>query len=193
MKLFIVRHGETEENAAGVLMGHHHGVLTEAGRQQAKDTAKALKNYKFAHIYCSDLNRCIDTAEAIKEYHPDTPLTFTKEIREVHMGIFQGKKKVEVDWESLKGDALDRKPEGGESLKELRERVLNFVKECYENYPNDNVLFITHAGVIRQLVSHFTKMSSKDVFDGVKVGNAQVFEIEINKNLTGKILNLNSQ
>ncbi|MEK7120664.1 MAG: histidine phosphatase family protein [Patescibacteria group bacterium] len=193
MKLFLVRHGETEENSAGILMGHHHGVLTEKGKQQAREIAEILKNHKFAHIYCSDLNRCIDTAEFIKESHLDTPLTFTKELREVNMGIFQGRKKVEVDWSSLEGDVLDKRPEGGESLRELRTRVSNFIRECYRKHPEDNVLFITHAGVIRQLVSHFTGMSSKDVFDGVKVGNAQVFEIEVYDDLSGKIINLSSQ
>ena len=111
MKLFLVRHGETEENLAGVLMGHHHGVLTEKGKQQAKETAEILKSYKFNHIYSSDLNRCVDTAEFIKEFHPDTALTFTKELRERNLGVFQGQPNKSVDWDNLPGGEIFTTPD----------------------------------------------------------------------------------
>lgn len=155
MKLFLVRHGETEENVAGILMGHHHGVLTEKGKAQAKETAMILKDYKFAHIYSSDLNRCIDTAEFIKEFHPDTPLTFTKELRELNMGVLQGQMTNSMDWDSLFKDEVNRKAEGGESLSELRTRALDFIRQLYEQHTGRNVLLITHNGWMAQVISHF--------------------------------------
>lgn len=188
MKLFLVRHGETEENVAGILMGHHHGVLTEKGKAQAKETAAILKDYSFAYIYSSDLNRCVDTAEFIKKFHPDTPLTFTKELRERNMGVFQGQKGDSVDWDSLMGDVENRKAEGGESLYELKIRTLEFIRQLYKRHTSDNILLITHDGWIRQVLSHFTKVPSKDVCN---IGNGQVVEIEVNKDLTGDVLNLN--
>ncbi len=183
MKLFLVRHGETEENVAGVLMGHHHGVLTEKGKQQAKETAETLKNYKFNHIYSSDLNRCVDTAELIKEFHPDIPLTFTKELRERNLGELQGKPATSVDWGSLTDD---EKPKGGESRNESKIRALTFIKQLYNQYPGDNLLLISHNGLIRQIISHFTSFQYKDI---AKVGNAQVIEVEVGEGLKGKILN----
>lgn len=90
MKLLLVRHGRTIENEKGVLMGHHHGTLTKLGLRQAKSVSLKLKNTKLDHIYSSDLRRCVDTAEIIRETHPNTPLTFTKEIREVNLGVLQG-------------------------------------------------------------------------------------------------------
>lgn len=185
MKLFLVRHGETEENLAGVLMGHHHGVLTQKGKTQAKEAAEALKDFKFVHIYSSDLNRCIDTAEIIKELHPDTPITFTKELRERNLGILQGQKAKEVDWTKMTGDAFGLgKPEGGESIDELKFRALDFIRQLYDKHPNDNILLVSHNGWIKQIISHFTGVPSKDV---EKVGNAQIVKVEVGPNLTGKI------
>src|SRR3989344_5102250 len=176
MKLFLVRHGETKENEAGVMMGHHHGILTEKGKEQARETALALKDKKLDHIYSSDLNRCVDTAEIIKEFHPDTPLTFTKELRERNLGILQGQRAKEVDWTKMTGDAAGLgKMEGGESIDELKERALDFIKQLYEQHPNDSILLISHNGWIKQIISHFTGVHSKDI---EKVGNAQVIEVK---------------
>lgn len=185
MKLFLVRHGETKENEAGVLMGHHHGILTEKGKMQARETALSLKNYKLDYIYSSDLNRCVDTAELIKEFHPDTPLTFTKELRERNLGNLQGQKSASVNWDSLPGEGDHKKPEDGESIAELKIRALNFVRQMYEQHPNDSILFVSHNGWIKQIISYFTGIHSKDI---AKVENAHVIEIEIGENMTGKIL-----
>jgi broad specificity phosphatase PhoE len=186
MKLFLVRHGETKENEAGIMMGHHHGILTEKGKDQARETALALKDKKFDHIYSSDLNRCMDTAEIIKEFHPDTPLTFTKELRERNLGILQGQKAKEVDWMKITGDALGQgKIEDGESIAELKSRALNFVEQLYGQHPNDSILLISHNGWIKQIISHFTGTPSADI---PKVENAQAIEVEVGPNLSGKIL-----
>ena len=186
MKLFLVRHGETEENVAGILIGQHHGILTEKGKGQAKETASILKDKEFSHIYSSDLNRCIETAEIIKEFHPNTPLTFTKELRERNLGILQGQKTKEIDWIKMTGDAFGQgKPENGESVAELKTRVLDFIKKLYDIHQNDNVLMITHNGWIKQIISYYSGLESKDI---AKVENAQVVEVEVGENLTGKLL-----
>lgn len=184
MKLFLVRHGETKENEAGIVMGHHHGILTEKGKAQAKETALALKDKKFDHIYSSDLARCVDTAEFIKEYHPDTPLTFTPELRERNLGAFQGQKTATIDWKPFV-DNLDNKPEGGESINELSARILGFIRKLYEEHPDDTLLLVSHNGSLKQVIGHFSGVPAKDV---PKIENAQVIEIEVGPNLNGKIV-----
>jgi broad specificity phosphatase PhoE len=187
MKLFLVRHGETEENLAGLLMGQDHGVLTEKGKAQAKETALKLKEYTFAHIFSSDLNRCVDTSLFIKEFHPETPLTFTPELRERHLGVFQGKHHTSVDWESLPGAEDDKKPEGGESVSELKTRVLDFVKKLYDQYPDETILCVSHNAWIKQIVAHYMNTRSLEL---PKINNAQVIEVEVEDNLGGRIVNM---
>ena len=88
MKLIITRHGETEENKAGIIMGHLHGTLSENGKEQAKKVALRLKEEKIDAIYSSDLARSSDTAKEIAKYHPKTPLIFAKDLREKYLGKY---------------------------------------------------------------------------------------------------------
>jgi broad specificity phosphatase PhoE len=185
MNLFLVRHGETKENEAGILMGHHHGILTDKGKQQARETAELLKGHKLSHIYSSDLARCVDTAEFIKEFHPDTPLTFTKELRERNLGALQGQPATSVDWDGLPGEGDDKKPENGESIAELKVRALAFIETLYKQHSTESILLVSHNGWIKQVISHYTGVHSKDI---EKVGNAQVIEVEVGENLTGKLI-----
>lgn len=189
MKLFIVRHGETEQNLAGILTGQIDGKLTEKGKAQGKEVALALSTYTFSHIYTSDLSRCTYIAERVKEFHPTIPLTIAKELRERSLGVFQGQHNKSVDWDSLPGDYDNRKPENGESVTELKTRALNFVRKLYTNHKYENILLISHNGWIKQIISHFSNIPSKDVS---KVENAQVIEVEVDEGLSGKVLNLSN-
>ena len=63
--LYLVRHGETVENAAHILQGHMPGHLTPLGIQQAEALRDELNAIKFNTLVCSDLKRCIDTAHIL--------------------------------------------------------------------------------------------------------------------------------
>jgi probable phosphoglycerate mutase len=185
MKLYIVRHGETEENVAHTLMGQLQGVLTDNGKEQAGETALILKGHTINHIYSSDLARCVDTAEYIKKFHPDTPVTFIPELRERHFGVLQGRVASEVNWDEVPGEGDDKKPEGGESLVELRARALGFIDQIYKLHPNDTVLLVSHNGWIKQVIAHFSGVHSGEV---EKVKNAEVIEIDVEEGLKGKVV-----
>lgn len=58
--VYIVRHGETDENRTGVMQGHLDTQLNAAGIEQAQMTANALKRVPFAHAYSSDLSRAAE-------------------------------------------------------------------------------------------------------------------------------------
>lgn len=116
MKLIITRHGETEENRAGILQGHLPGTLTDKGITQAKKLAQRLKDEKIDHIYSSDLARAADTAELIAEYHPNTPLDMIEELRERDAGELEGTDIADID------DDLTEFP-SAESTSELYERA----------------------------------------------------------------------
>jgi broad specificity phosphatase PhoE len=64
----LIRHGESNGNAAGVSMGFTPGYLTETGRHQAKMLNQSLREFfpsfdVFDGIYCSDLRRCVFPAD----------------------------------------------------------------------------------------------------------------------------------
>lgn len=64
--LYIARHGQTEWNAKGILMGQKDSPLTDLGVQQACDLAKELANVHFDAIFSSDLLRAQRTAQIVK-------------------------------------------------------------------------------------------------------------------------------
>ena len=68
-ELYLVRHGQTEENAAHILQGHMPGHLSHEGIAQAQALRDELKNIRFDALLCSDLKRCMDTAMILNEPH----------------------------------------------------------------------------------------------------------------------------
>lgn len=126
MKLFVVRHGETIENATGYIMGHNPGRLTKEGVAQSKLLGKRLAKEKIDIFYCSDLRRTKDTLKEVLKYHKKTPVVYSPDIRERNLGVFQGKKRNEVNWNKLSGSFMNQKPKGGESLMELKKKSPEF-------------------------------------------------------------------
>ncbi|OGK18992.1 hypothetical protein A3D80_03610 [Candidatus Roizmanbacteria bacterium RIFCSPHIGHO2_02_FULL_40_13b] len=190
MNLYIIRHGETEENARGVIMGHHHGTLSEKGLLQARENAKKLKDKSFAIIYCSDLQRCVDTAMQVMKYHKPTPIIYTEELRELNMGSFQGKDSKYIDWDKeLNGDQFNTKIGNGESVSDLRQRVSQFIFYLIKKHYGKNVLLITHAGVTRQFISIIAHIPSQKVLDDIPIDQDKVYEFKLNSDGTGVYLN----
>ena len=127
MKIIVIRHGETEENAKHILMGHRQGTLSRRGRAQAKSLARKLRHMKIDSIFSSDLRRARDTTREIARYH-DVPIFYTKALREQNYGVFQGRHVEEflAAQKSKRGSAS--KLEGGESLSDVRQRVKEFIE-----------------------------------------------------------------
>src|SRR5580700_4079220 len=98
MRLILTRHGETDKNVAGLVYGTLPSKLTENGRKQAQELAEILGSYKLQHIYCSDLDRCVETAAPIVARHPHTPVTYDKLLREQSQGSLIGMHVKDVDW-----------------------------------------------------------------------------------------------
>ncbi|CAE6513350.1 unnamed protein product [Rhizoctonia solani] len=90
--VYIIRHGETNENRLGIIQGHMDTQLNDAGRTQAETTGRSLRDVNFVKAYSSDSTRAADTARAIVAYHPDCELILDDRIRERNMGSLSGTK-----------------------------------------------------------------------------------------------------
>ena len=82
IRIYIVRHGETEENKQKIIQGHLDTLLNSVGERQAKIVASALKDVPFDVCYSSDLRRAADTAKQIMVHHPGVELQTQEAIRE---------------------------------------------------------------------------------------------------------------
>ncbi|OIO62163.1 hypothetical protein COT48_01245 [Candidatus Woesearchaeota archaeon CG08_land_8_20_14_0_20_47_9] len=183
MKLIIVRHGETHENAADIAQGQGQGLgrLNELGKKQARLVAARLKYEGIDIAYVSDLERAVDTSREILKFHPDVEVIYSKDLRERHLGNLEGKHRdalAEIGEKS--GLPFHKfKPEGGESMLDVQKRVKRFYNELLKKHKNDTVLLVTHGGTIISLLMHLFKASFEKDFDKYRPGNTSVTILEI--------------
>src|SRR5207248_2072590 len=115
--LLLVRHGETDWNAAGRLQGHTDRPLNDYGRQQARELGDRLAGDRIAAVYASDLVRARETAEILGE-RLGLVVVLDPDLREKNWGT----------WEGLTGDERAHIEFEGESTEAHRERVLRAVQ-----------------------------------------------------------------
>ncbi|KAG8908528.1 hypothetical protein FRB99_005888 [Tulasnella sp. 403] len=91
VQVFLVRHGETNENVQGIVQGQLDTQLNDAGREQARLVGNFLKQVQFHRAFTSDLQRASDTAkEIIKQQPHELRLTLDKGLRERALGDMEG-------------------------------------------------------------------------------------------------------
>ena len=193
MKLILTRHGETEENREGVLQGWLPGHLSKDGKEQARLLGERLHYTKIDYIYTSDLKRCVETANAIAKYHPDTKFVKEKLLRERGLGEFEGRKTGEADWEVLPGDFLTNKPKRGESFGEVWERLENFYNTIKRKHIDNVVLVVGHGGSICLLQGLIYGKNLQESMKLEKLKNTAISEFEIGRDGKYKTICLNCE
>ena len=183
MNIVLVRHGETIENATGIIQGQDPGNLSAKGVEQAKVVAKKLSNEHFDRVISSDLKRCVDTANEIMQFHSDVPINYAKELREMNFGDYQGLRSVDIDWDALPGDILNRRAPNAESGMEMRQRVVAFINTLLAAYHDETILIVTHGGPMRNIKSSIEKTDPLDILAD-KIDNCAVLRYKIDSLLT---------
>lgn len=152
--LYLVRHGESEANAAGVFAGQTDSPLTAKGREQAKVVAKALRPVHFDRIVASTLARTKDTATEIAAGRGVAVETFD-DLREIDLGEAVGKPFDELrGLPSYTSDGFTQWP-GGESLDQVVTRAMRVIDRLVAESPGRTICSVGHGGVTRILVSGF--------------------------------------
>jgi broad specificity phosphatase PhoE len=172
VRIYIVRHGESEANLAEVMAGHSNFPLTDKGREQARLTAEALRDVRFDGIYSSDLVRAVETANAHAELRGLSPdfVRQDKGLRELFVG----------DWECMSFTELEAKygefytvtwkrgfgsfaAPGGESVPDLAERVSSTIAKIALATGGENILVASHGGAIRAFWGKIAGMTDDEV------------------------------
>lgn len=147
MKVWVIRHGESETNKNGLWTGWLDVSLTEKGRAEAEQVGKLLSKINFDKIYVSDLSRAKVTAEIAL---PACEYETVSALREINVGSIAGKPLNSVNDSNKE---LVRKGDyrifGGESREEFGNRVRLFMKQL-EGQCCENIAVFSHAGVLRK-------------------------------------------
>ena len=136
-RLYLLRHGETEENIKHILQGHMPGTLSETGKGQTAEISHKVETLDIDVVLSSDLKRCTDTYEILKANVPSLPeITTTTLLRERGWGSATG---MIVD-----GVTRIKIPSDAESIPAIRSRAQVFLDFVRSTYPDKNVLAISH-------------------------------------------------
>jgi len=140
--LYLVRHGETEDNAAQIMQGQTQGRLTAEGEEQARKLAADMAGERIDIFMASDLRRAVDTARIIAGARGMEVVT-TPLLRERDWGGFTGRYIPELKNEPW--------PDDIETLERMRERASRFLDKIREEYEGLRVLAVGH-GIINKAI-----------------------------------------
>jgi len=158
MKLYFVRHGESEANTQHVISNYaSHFGLTERGKEQVHLLADRLKEMPITTMYSSPVLRAMDTADILYQVL-DLPYRVTEALREYHCGVLEGKSDEESwrlhrqyyeDWTLCHN--YPSKPEAGESFVDIQNRFVPFI-ESMKRDDDEDILLVGHGGLFHLML-----------------------------------------
>jgi broad specificity phosphatase PhoE len=158
MRILFVRHGESEANVQKIFSnsGWKH-PLTESGQQSAAALATKLTSEGVTAIYTSPLQRAVQTAQAISQA-VGVPYKIEKALVEYDVGIYEDRDHAsgaqeydDIASRWIDGD-LDCRMTGGESCREIRNRVTPFIHQLIKDFadnPQATIVLVGHGGTYR--------------------------------------------
>ena len=160
MKILLIRHGETTDNASNILQGHRHGILSEKGIKQAHERGLKLINTNVDIVISSDLGRSIESANIINSY------VNTSQIEEPLLR--------EKDWGSLTGKDISHYYKGDfpndiENDQMLFNRAEKLVTKLRKNYTNKTVLLLGHGAINVAIKAVLTKTQPDEMMANIPI------------------------
>ncbi len=156
MRLYFVRHGESESNTLGVFCNRPPGhPLTEQGLLQARQLAERLREERITAIYTSPLQRAVQTAATLAEAYGLT-YDVTDALREYDMGMWEGSsdpaaweqnRTLFMQWTIFK--QWNQRIPGGESFADVRRRLEPFINSLVAEQRDTDarVALVGHGGI----------------------------------------------
>jgi 2,3-bisphosphoglycerate-dependent phosphoglycerate mutase len=183
VRILLARHGETVFNVEGRWQGQSDSPLTDRGRAQARELARALADDPIAAVYTSDLGRAADTAEEVAKPH-GLPITADVRLREIDVGEWAGKGRAEIEasWpdglHSWATDPAHYLMPGGESLHSAQARALAFFAESMPRHAGDTIVIITHGAIGQAILVNAMGKTVEDLWLKQRMDNCQISRLE---------------
>lgn len=184
LKLYIVRHGETEWNVIKRFQGQLNTPLTEKGMEKLRKTGKKLENILFDEVYTSELGRTVASAEIILNENrgyknKKRELKKLAELNEVYFGVWQGLTYEEVflkypeEGNNYFYNVKNYKAENveAEKLEDALERFLKGINKILDSHESGNILVVTHGTVFEMFMNYVANDSIFDIDERTLMGN----------------------
>lgn len=184
--LFLVRHGETDWNRSGQIMGARPVPLNRDGVAQAQRLAESLKGRSVDALYSSPVARALQTADILSSaLH--LPVTVEGGLTEVGVGQWEG-----LYWKDLTDEIIRRnfyampheaRPPGGETLHEVQRRAVAVVERAGAGAGGGSLLLVSHADVLRAILAHYLRIDLPAARQ-MRIDHASLTALEINGTVT---------
>lgn len=194
--LVLVRHGQSEWNALGKWTGLYDTPLTDKGKAEAREAAKALEHIDLHKGYTSGLTRAKQTLQEIKDHLQKAELETVSHdaLNERSYGDLTGLNKWEAKERMGEAEfnkirrAWDHPVPGGETLKDVHARSVPYFEEhiLKDLKEGKNVIVSAHGNSLRSLVKHLEQVADDKVHE-VEIGTGEVLVYEINDD--GSVVN----
>jgi probable phosphoglycerate mutase len=182
--LFVVRHGESGWNRAHLTQGQSPAApgLTMAGRRHAAAVAGRLAGSGATLVLASDLRRAVQTAAPVAA-RLAVPVRIEPRLRERGFGVAEGQpadraRPAELGVTSGVVTDPDAAPAGGESIRQLYERVAGLLEDLLASTPDSRIVLVTHGGVVRVIQALVAGLGPAGM-PWPPVGNGSVLEIPV--------------
>ncbi len=163
MRLWLVRHGETEANVAGLYSGHTPTPLTERGIAQAQTLGTLLRNVPVDNVLCSELERARHTTQLILGER-EVPVRNMPELNEMFFGDWEMRHHRDLAREDAENYAVwcndwqNATPTNGEGFQTFSQRVERFIAQLADYKACQNLLVVSHQGVLSVLIARLLSM-----------------------------------
>lgn len=186
MRLYFVRHGESEANLQHVISNYGSPFgLTDRGKGQVQRLAERLLDVDIATMYSSPVLRAMDTADILYQVL-GLPYRVTEALREYHCGVLEGKsdeaswnlhRQYYEDW-TVRDQPLS-KPEGGESFVDIQNRFLPFIETLKQSAEEEQVLLVGHGGLFGLVLPLVLTNIDEDFIRTHPIGHAECIVAEL--------------
>lgn len=175
MEVYLIRH-TTPVFEPGLIYGRTE-LLLHVDFESELTAVRSQLATNFEITYSSPAFRCTELAQALSPAY-----VVDSRLQELDFGEWEGKTWDTVDQQALHAwmdDYVNVCPPGGESMMQMYARVSEFWAELGQ-FQYEKVAIVTHAGVIRLILSIVNEMALTDIFD-IKVAYGEVMRVRISK------------
>ncbi len=182
MRLFLIRHGESEANRLGFFAGQSDTPLTDVGHEQARRAVAFFHDIAVDTVISSDLTRAMDTARPTAEFF-GLPVIPEPGMREVFAGDWEGMPFADLpkaspeQYHLWKTDIGNVAFPNGETIEEAAFRAQETIRKIAEQHPQETVVIASHGGIIRALLALWQCGNVQAMQHAAWAPNASVSEI----------------
>ena len=177
MKLYVIRHGETENNVLGLIQGRIDTPLTENGIKEAYKLQELIKSKNIDIVISSPLKRAVDTAKILVDNK--LPINTDSRLIERSWGLCENASIDIVDRVKCWNYYLNINDNGIEELWEVIDRTSEFIEDLKRRYTNENILIVTHSAISRCIYYCINDIPEDGDLRKFEISNLEIMEYSL--------------